>query len=281
MSFPYTVPLTAREVRTPTSTQRAPLGTRGMDDNGRVFRYAKNGATALVKGYVCQAKVQTTAWGNTTASYLSTAFLTELGTTSIPAGSTYLHLTATGDTDLTVTKDLFKDGWLWVSGTATSAGQLIKVKTHNVASSGSTGYSATGGQLYVQFDNGYALSDVIDTAAEISICENEYDGVVVCATTATAELVGVPVCDVAVSYYFWLQTWGPCVLKSEAEAITSGKLVWNSTQTAGAVQSATASTDITGVDQIAGGPVGRVIQSSADAVLQASCNILVHLTLAP
>src|SRR3990167_7435707 len=108
MSFPYSVPLTAREVRTSTSVQRAPLGTRGEDADGRVFRYAKNGTTALAKGFLCQAKAQTTGWSNTTASYISTAFLTELGTTNIPAGSTYLHLTATGDTDFTVSKDLFK-----------------------------------------------------------------------------------------------------------------------------------------------------------------------------
>jgi len=281
MSFPYTVPLTDKEVRTPTTTQRAPLGTRGATPDGRIFRYAKNGATALTKGLLCQGKVQTTAWSNTTASYISTAFLTELGTTDIAAGTTYLHLTATGDTDLTVTKDLFKEGWIWVSGTATSAGQLMKIKTNNVASSGSTGYSATGGQLYVEFEAGYALSDPIDTAAEVSVCENEYDGVVVSATTATAELVGVPAVNVAASRYFWIQTWGPCAMKSEAEAITSGKTVWNSTQTAGCIQGVTGSTDITGTDAIAGGIVGRIVQSSADAVLQASCNILVHLTLAP
>lgn len=284
MSFPYTVPLTPKEVRTATSTQRAPLGTRGQTADGRIFRYAKAGSTALVKGLLVQAEAAATQWENTTFSALSTAFLTEVGATTIPAGTTYLHLTATGDSNMSVAKDYFKEGWVWVSGTATCGGQMMKISTHLAASSGSTGYSATGGQLYIQFEDGYALSEAIDTAAEVSVQKNLYDDVIVAATAPTAAVLGVPPCDVTGGYYFWLQTWGICAIKSEAEVIFgTNKYVTNSSQTAGCIAGATNCTGwiSRGVYESNQIIIGVGACSTAIAVLQTSTFPLVHLTLSP
>ncbi len=277
MSFPFTVPLTPREVVTSSSIQRCPLGTRGATADGRIYRYAKNGATALVKSYLVQSEAATTAWENSTASYLSTAFLTELGTTYIPSTCNYLHLTATGDTALTVAKNYYKEGWLWVNGTSTSAGQKIKIGSHNVASSGSTGLGSTGGQLIVTFESGFAISENLDTAATIAMQKNEYDKVIVVPTTATNQILGVPDCNVPANYFFWLQTWGICAVRMEAEVAVVAKELYNSTQTAGAIQGITGSTDLTGADRIA----GRVIGVHAGEAHAASQTILVHLTLAP
>ena len=73
---------------------------------------------------------------------------------------------------------------------------------------------------------------------------------------------------------------------SEAEAIVgTGKLVANSTQTAGGIQGATASTDswVSGAAAATGAivPVGVVVSSSGTAALEASCAVMVHLTIAP
>lgn len=288
MSFPFTVPLTAREVRTPTSTQRAPLGTRGMTPDGRIFRYAQAGATALVKGLLVQAEVAATQWQNATFGAWSTAFLTELGTTYVPTGTTYLHLTATGDSNMTLTKDYFKEGWVWVSGTATNGGQMMKIATNNVASSGSTGYGATGGQLYVQFEAGYALSQPIDTAAEISMTKSLYKSVVVAVNTSpTAPIVGVPTTNVAASYYFWLQTWGICAIKMDATVLSTSRLtntyVVNSSSVDGALTPATESTDFMGTGTYVNNQifVGVGAGSSGKAAFEASTFPLVHLTIAP
>jgi len=287
MSFPFTVPLTPKEVITPTSVQRAPLGTRGMTADGRVYRYARGGATALVKGYLCQSENTGLDWNNATCSYLSTDWLVDsyVNATAIPVSTTFLNLSATMGANMNASRNLFKEGWLFISGTSTSAGQTIKIASHTAASSGSTGIGATGGKCVVQFEAGYALSEPIDTAAEISLVKNEYDDLVVAPIATEAQIVGAPNVDVSATYYFWLQTWGPCALKSEAEAITAGKPVYNSTQTAGGIQGVTGSTDFVGGDSggyaNSGRMIGHVISSSGTAVLQASCNILVHLTLAP
>ncbi len=277
MSFPFTVPLSAKEVLTPTSTQRCPLGTRGATADNRIYRYMKNSTVALVKSYLVQSSVAATAWENATACYLSTAFLTELGTTYVPTTVTYLHLSSTMDTALTVAKDYYKEGMLWTNGTSTSAGQGVRIGGHNVASSGSTGLGSTGGQLIVQFENGFALSEPIDTAANIAMQRNEYQSVIVVPTTATNEILGVPNCDVPASYYFWGQTWGICPVRMEAEVAVVAKELYNSTQTAGAIQGITGSTDLTGTDRIA----GRVIGVHAGEAHAASQTIAVHLTLAP
>lgn len=284
MSFPFTVPLSPKEVITPTSTKRAPLGTRGATADGRIFRYARAGATALVKGYCCQSEVGATQWANATACWLSTAWFTEIGTTYIPAGTNYLHLSSTMDSDLSVTANDFADGWVWDSGTSTGAGQAMRIKSHTVGVSGSTGFGATGGQVLMYFEDGYQLSEPIDTAHEISFAKNEYDDVIVVPTTMTGELVGVPPVNVPASYYFWIQTWGPCAVRAEAEAIVSGgKEVMNSTQTAGAVQGVTSTTDGPRASASTGEfvIVGKMVSSSGLVNIQANTNVLVHLTLAP
>ena len=279
MSFPFTVPLSPKEVITCTVNQRAPLGTRGATADGRIYRYAKAGGTALAKGFLCQSEVPANSWTNTTYANMSTPWLGTLGTTSVPITTRSLQFSATGGATLTIAKDYFKDGWLWVSGTVTSAGQMVKIKTHSVCSSNSSG---TSGECLVEFEDGYALSEVIDTAAEVSMIKSEYDDVIVAPIAPlTGSLVGVPNAHVTASYYFWAQTWGACSVHAEAAAIMTGKTVVCSTNVAGTVAGVTASTDVEGTLHL-GVPVGRPISSSAQGTaLQASTNILVHLTIAP
>jgi len=287
MSFPFTVPLSQKEVVTPTSNQRAPLGTRGATADGRVFRYSKNGSTALAKGYLVSVKAHTTQWGNSTAGFWDTdhsANTAFAGATSIAAGTTFVNLSATCDSDLYVAKDHFKEGWLIVSGTSTQSGQMMKIKTHNVASSGSTGYQATGGKLYVEFEDGYSLVEAIDSADEVSMIENEFYGLVVTPTQAASAIVGASVSTVSADYYFWCQTWGIAAIKSEAEAITAmGGAVCNSTQTAGTIQGVTGSTDGPKADASTGAIeiVGKLVSSSGLSVLEASTFVFVNLTLNP
>jgi hypothetical protein len=210
--------------------------------------------------------------------------LADLGTTYIPAGTTYMYLTATGDSNLTIAANYFKEGWVWVSGTGVAGGQLMKIKSHPAASSGSSGVSptnTTGGRFVLLFDDGYAFSENASTGDEVSLIKNEYDDVIVCATACTGTVIGVPNCDVTATYYFWLQTWGPCPIKIEAEVPISGKTMYNSTQVAGAVQGITCSTDLTGTDRIAGRLIGELMGTSGLAAIQASTYGLVHLTLAP
>jgi len=282
-NFPFTVPLSPREVISTTTNQRAPLGTRGATADGRIYRYAKAGA-AIEIAHTVNSPITTTAWGNATGAALSTESISPTdGATAVPITARTLRLTSTYGATKTLTADLYKDGWLWVSGTATQhGGQVLKIKSHEAGVSGSTGLGATGGKFEVVFEDGYYLSKALDTDCWISMSKSEYDGVIVTAISNVMDILGVPNCDVASDSYFWLQTWGICSIKSEAEAITSGKNILNSTQTAGCIQGVTGSTDYTGTGQVMGGHIiGTVAQSTALTVLLASNCILVNLTISP
>lgn len=285
MSFPFTVPLSPKEVLTPTVAQRCPLGTRGQTADGRVYRYAKAGSTTLVKGLLVQAVAATTTWENATLAYFSTGFLATLGTTYIPTGTTFVDLSATHSSGLTVAADFFKEGWFWVSGTATCGGQMMKVKTQAyAASSNSTGLCSTGGKLRLMFEEGYTFSEPADTDAEVSVMKNLYDSVIVAIANPTAAVLGVPNCNVTGGYYFWLQTWGACAIKSDTTvAFATNKYLINSSWLGGYINGATNATGwisrgVYEQNQIA---VGVGMQSTAVSVLQASTFPLVNLTLAP
>ena len=287
MSFPFTVPLPPEEVVTPTVNQRCPLGTRGMTADGRVYRYAKNGTTALNRGYLVQSEAAATQWENTTFANWVTGWLTQLGTTYIPAGTTYAYLSATGDSAMTIAKDYFKEGYFFVSGTSTAGGQYMKIKEHPAASSGSSGVSpnnTTGGRFKVVFEAGYSFTDNIDTGVEISMMKNAYKDVIVAATAPTGGVLGVPNCYVPASYYFWCQTWGACAVKNDDQAsIVTNKYFVNSSSVAGTIECATNATGwfsgaVYEQNQIA---VGFGLQSTAVAANEASTFPLIHLTIAP
>jgi len=114
--------------------------------------------------------------------------------------------------------------------------------------------------------------------------KNPYDSVIVAAVAPTAAVLGVPNVYVAASYYFWLQTWGVCPVKSDTTVpFATNKYVINSSFTAGCICGATNSTrwiarGVYETDLIA---VGYGAGSTAKAVLQASTFPLIHLTIAP
>ena len=268
MSFPYVVPLTPKEVITTGLNQICPLGTAGRTADGRSYRYAKNGTVAISKGLVAQGPVPTNPWDNATFSYLSTA----AGAVSITSTYSYIDINTTNTGSMTVAANFFKEGYLWVSSSSTESGQMIKIKSHTASS------SATAGQ-YARFtmDDGYRLSQTIDSGSFVSVTKNLYDGVVVTPTALTGGVVGVPNCDVAASttaipVYFWLQTWGPCPVKS-GDAITIGMQVTTSTQVDGHVDSASGTTEL----QVGNVVVGRTMGSGQTT----SEFTLVHLTLEP
>jgi hypothetical protein len=269
MSFPFTVPLSQKDTITDHSTARHPLGTRGQTADGRVYRYAQNGATALVKGKLCQSEAPATAWENATLSYLSTQWPT--GTTSVSTTWTYLPLTCTKDSTLTVAKDYFAQGYIWAKGTSTECGQMIKLKGNDVMA------TATTSLVKAYFDDNAFLSEAIDSGSFVAMQKNPYDDVIVSiSTNPTALCVGVPNADVTALYYFWIQTWGVCAVGQDAAAAVAAKPILTSTTVAGKVQGVTGSTDLTGTALL-----GQWIGVHAGEAQAASEHILVHLTLAP
>lgn len=182
---------------TPHATQKYMLGTILDFDDGRRFRYAKNGAVALTAAYMNQQPAKTANWFEQA----------QTGTT-VPTAGDHEVKVIIGATD--PTKDQWAEGWLLVNK-GTGIGQMLKIKSNPAEN-----------------DPTIVLAEPVKTAwaatSEISILVNQYNGVIVMPTTATGIPVGVNLTAVTIGYYFWCQTRGPApVIVDTSETLVIGE----------------------------------------------------------
>lgn len=180
------------------STSKCRLGTR-LQVGDRVFRYALNGAAALKGGVVVQ--------GATTGGATTTLQTTRAVAVAAKAGDRKIYTTALTTTQ---TAGTFDDGWVSIfDASETTATYLYRIKTNSqLETSGTASYLELYDPLHV----------ALTTSDQLEIIANPYKGVVVAAsaTTLTGPILGVPPIGVTASYYFWLQTYGPCSVVSDA-----------------------------------------------------------------
>lgn len=168
-----------------TAAQKFALGSVYFSEDGRKFRYAKNGAVALGSALMCQAPVEIANHKNVAIG------------TAAAAGATSLLLSTTLST--TVTKDQYKDGYITI-GTGTGIGQCYRIKGHNAGGGASDDITI---ELYDAVVVGIAAN------ATVTLKANPWNGVLVAATSMTGIPVGVPLIPVTIGYYCWLQVQGP------------------------------------------------------------------------
>lgn len=214
MSFPGSVLLSGADVLLTTTTKRHPLGTRGYTRDGRVFRYARNGGTALVPAKVVQSSAD------------STQRVLKAGTTELYANSSKIIALTTG-TGIFTSLNYFTDGYVFMntSSTAKGAGYIAQIKSHSTQTATATG------KVTIQFHSGDALysgtSNAGTTSAYIRVIPNPYDRVIVVPTAnPSAAPVGVTVRPVAASAYFWVQTWGPAPCDVQGNNQVAGRAVF-------------------------------------------------------
>ncbi len=119
MAFPLTVHLGYGQEKVETSSQKQKLGTRAVTPDGRVFYYAENSGTAITSaGQLVDGIAQVGANDG------------DLATAALAAGS----LTVTTTTSLTVTKDQYKDGYLFINDNA-AQGEVYRIKSNTAVSS--------------------------------------------------------------------------------------------------------------------------------------------------
>ena len=188
MSFPNTVYGKPGWEKKETSDQRHKLGTRMSFADGRVYRYCKTGAGIAV-GRLAQAPATVAADDMDLAWSAGGA-----------AGAT----TITTGTSLTITKDQYKEGWLYKND-ANDEGHIYPIKG-NTAVSGAAGCVFT-----IDEEDGFAPASS-STSDLFGVVYNLYDGVIVQPTTITNAAVGVTPVALTSGYYGWLQTWGPAAL---------------------------------------------------------------------
>ena len=212
MSFPNTVYGKPGWEKVMTSDQRHKLGTRMTFADGRVYRYALDSGAGIAAGRLVQAPA------TDAADDMDLAW---------SAGAAVGGTTITTGTSLTITKDQYKEGWLYTNDGA-GEGQIYPIKS-NTAVSGAAGCVFT-----IDDEDGFAIA-LTATTSLFGVVYNLYDGVLVQPTTITNAAVGVSTTTVTASYYTWLQTWGPCaLLDTGASWVVGDQLASAETGAAGA-----------------------------------------------
>lgn len=208
------------------SVQLHNLGERVTSPDGRSFRYAKCGGTALVPGKLYQAPAQVTNHQDLT-----------------PAAA------AIGDTSVTVTlgataatANQYAGGYLVITVTP-GQGYSYLISSHPAADSAATLVLTLADPIQV----------ALTTSSRCDLVSNPYRAVIINPTTASSCVAGAAVYPVAASEFGWLQVGGVAPLLIDDQTVTVGTNIAASNQAAGAVEPAT------GVQQI----IGRAVTGGA------------------
>ena len=189
---------TGQSIYKSSSVQLAELGAR-LVVGDRVFRYAQIGGVVANVGDVMQA--------NIAPSVPVTA-----GGTSPADGKQFVFFhTASG-----AAANLYAEGHLHcVSGTANNMGQMYRVKSHPLIATDTAG-------TITLYDPLLTTENITD---KWQLTKNQYKGVTQCTAGLGAVVTpGVLVCIATTNDYVWLQTWGPCAVKSQTSVLASGPL---------------------------------------------------------
>ncbi len=190
-----------QDIFTSSDAQKHRLGAKFIDGD-RIFRYAKNSSAAiLAKALMTQAKVVDT---NTTET-VQTGHAWSVGDVS----GTVLVASST------LAVNFFTDGWMWANLVA-PVGDIYRVLASEVTST----------DTIIDIELETTVRTAISVTSEISLMPNRWMDVVVFPTAHTGYATGVPLADIAISEYGWLQTAGPCpLLVDDGETIVIGDTV--------------------------------------------------------
>ena len=212
----YTASTSPQPLNVVSTEKLARFGTMYEDEIGRVFRYCRNGATALTGGQICQmAATQASSWARTTA------------------------------TTKTVAIDVSKDGGPAIGismGTAPTENQWADGLAVFGTVSGGTAQSGiiaghTNGSTAAEFllerstPRGNTLHAIGSLRSGVVV--SPYNGVVVAATDLTTPPVCVTQFAVPANSYFWglVRGVGACTTSG---TVVAGDMVMCSSSTAGA-----------------------------------------------
>ncbi len=203
-----------------TSTQPGPylVGQLAWDVNGKAFRFALAGASALVKGNLLQSP----------ASLGSTYQNMVVGTAG-KVGDAFIQVT---NGTSTITSQQFEGGSISIY----TAGTDLVGDEYTII--GVTGTLTTGGALKVFLDR--PLRYAVTVSATVNMMPSPFSGVIVCPTTLTGMPVGVAVYEIPANQYGWIQTHGVAAGIADGSAVVVGAMLGAAQSVAGSLTLATA-----------------------------------------
>lgn len=201
--------LVSQDLREISSSQQEQIGAVGVTEDGRVYRYAKAGATGLVAGNI---QINADLVANHTNRPVAA---------SVAAGSNKVTITlgATG-----ATANQYADGYLTVND-ATGEGITYAIEGNDAADSAGT--------LTVYLKEPVVVA--LTTSSEVTCKLNNWSGVVISIADQADMCVGVPNVVVTANYFGWLQTRGECAVLAD-EAVAKGLALTIGSSTVGAVE---------------------------------------------
>ena len=194
MAFPLTVHLGYGQEKVETSSQKQKLGTRAVTPDGRVFYYAENSGSAI-----------TTAGQIVDGIAAVGAHDMDLAAAATSAN----ELSFTSGTSLTVTKNQYKDGYVYFND-GPGQGEVYRIKENTAVS------SATG--LKITVDEPDGIRTALTTSSLFGLMYNPYKDVKIIDGdgTMTTGPLGVTTIPVTADYFCWIQTAGPAAVLSGA-----------------------------------------------------------------
>ena len=190
-----------------------PLGQLAETPDGRLFRYALAGGTALVAHKLQQSVV------------VSANFDTIVIQADAAVGDTTLSITGGGDT---MVEDLLAFGQVVIED---STGIAYPIKSNTADGTGTSTVTLT-------FQDGVTIQVALTAATEtVNTIMSPYHSVIICTSPSTSLPVGIPLVILGIIQYGWLQTHGlvNCLCDSGA-SWTAGHAVRPSTEDDGAVE---------------------------------------------
>jgi len=226
MGFPNSIQLTEEMIVSTAAAQRMPLGTRGFTNDGRVFRYSQAGATALTANKL----VISAAQGPASTSTDQVAY------EAYAVGTTYVKLSLSTVALPVLAADFFKDGFLVCNSTDVAYQQVVPVHGNEALVSSTALNQQTGIWLKQP-----GLKKLTATATGMfKLVQNPYKGVLVSSDgNGPGMPMGVTPCAVAASYFFWAQTWGPCLahagegIRASIDKQPGARVGWSTGSTGG------------------------------------------------
>ena len=195
MAFPLSVNLAYGMEKRETSDQRHKLGTRATTADGRVFYYAEASNTAIARG------------GNVVNGIAAVAAHDmDLVSAAASAGATSFTTT----TSLTVTKDQYKDAYVYFND-GPAEGEIYRIKSNTAVS------SAAG--LSITIDEPDGLVTALTTSSLFGVMYSPYKDIHIVDGngTPTTGVVGVTTAPVTADYFCWVQTAGPAAVLMGAQ----------------------------------------------------------------
>lgn len=190
----------AQGLRQTSATAKEQVGTLRITQDGRKFRYARAGASALAAGKMNQMATQ------------AAAVVNEAGVAAaVAVGTRTLTLTITS---ATIAEDYFKGGQLQIND-ATGEGYYYDIESSTAVTAGT--------EISITLSDGIAVA--LDTTTEFTLAHNPYMAVVEAAVEENMA-TGVPLVAVPANYYFWSQTGGmACCLTTATPAVGTGLIL--------------------------------------------------------